>query len=69
MEHDPLEVVEHHYHLFVVAGYAFVIAVIVAVMHAGLIEHLGLWSLGVVLFARAMNKTRKGLEPAPKFDV
>jgi hypothetical protein len=69
MEHDPLEVVEHNYQFFVVAGYAFVIAVIVSVLHMGIIEHLGLWLLGVVFFARAMSKTRKSLEPQPKFEV
>jgi hypothetical protein len=69
MEHDPLEAVEHHYHLFVVAGYALVIAVIVAVLHMGIVEHLGLWLLGVIFFATVMGKTRKGLEPQPKFEV
>jgi hypothetical protein len=69
MEHDPLEVVEHNYQSFVVAGYAFVIAVIVTVLHMGIIEHVGLWLLGVAFFATVMGRTRKGLEPQPKFDL
>jgi hypothetical protein len=69
MEHDLLEAIEHHYHLFVVAGYALVIAVIVAVMHVGLMGHIGLWLLGIAFFAIVMGKTRKGLEPQPKFEV
>jgi uncharacterized membrane protein YccC len=69
MEHGPLEAIEHHYHLVVVAGYALVIAAIVAVMHIGLMGHIGLWLLGIAFFAMVMSKTRKGLEPQPKFEV
>jgi hypothetical protein len=69
MEHDPLEVVEYNYHLFVLAGYSFVIAVIVSVLHMRLIEHIGLWIVGVAFFGAVLSKIRKGLEPRPKFDV
>lgn len=67
--HDPLEVVEEKYHLFVLVGYAFVVAVIVSVLHAPVLERVGLWLLGVVFFASVLSGIRKGIEPAPKFEV
>lgn len=67
--HDPLEVVEEKYHLFVLAGYAVVVAIIVAVMHATALEHILLWVIGVLFFGGVLRGIRKGVEPAPKFEV
>jgi hypothetical protein len=67
--HDPFEVVEEKYHLFVLAGYSFVVAVIVLVLHASVLERTGLWLLGVIFFARVLSGIRKGIEPRPKFEV
>lgn len=66
---DPLEVVEQKYHLFVLAGYAVVVAIIVSVLHASLLELLLLWLIGVVFFGAVLSGIRKGVEPAPKFEV
>jgi hypothetical protein len=66
---DPLEMVEQKYHLFVLAGYAVVVAIIVSVLHASVLEHLVLWLIGVVFFGAVLSRIRKGVEPAPKFEV
>ena len=66
---DPLEVVEQKYHLFVLAGYGVVVAIIVSVLHAPVLERIVLWLIGVVLFGAVLSGIRKGVEPAPKFEV
>ena len=66
---DPLEVVEQKYHLFVLAGYRVVVAIIVSVLHAPLLELVVIWLIGVVFFGGVLSGIRKGIEPAPKFEV
>ena len=66
---DPFEVVEEKYHLFVLAGYSVVVAIIVSVLHAPILDLVVIWLIGVVFFGAVLSGIRKGVEPAPKFEV
>lgn len=66
---DPLATVEEKYHLVVTVGYAVIVAIIVLVLKASLLERLGLWALGLIFFAAVLRTIRKGVDAPPKFEL
>jgi len=60
---------EEKYHLVVTVAYSFVIAVIVCVLAAPIIERLAIWIVGVILISSALWRIRKGAEPPKQFDL
>jgi hypothetical protein len=57
------------YHLAVIVGYGFVIAVIISVLRMSIPEHLALWVIGILLFSIVLSKIRKGADPRKEYEL
>lgn len=56
------------YHVMVMLGYFFVVAVIISVLKAPIAEKLGLWLVGAIFFSGVLRLIRKGIDPPKHFD-
>jgi hypothetical protein len=59
---------EEKYHVVVTLGYFVIVAIIIAVLRASMMERLALWVIAAIFFASVLRLIRKGIDPPKHFD-